>query len=853
MAHIAVYRVLALVVFALVLGPRVGERLAIPPFLAAASAGGALALAATCRCLPLRHSFLLRACVWPAGAWALLAAAMFEAGSHEPLTPESLRAAGTVTEQAAGTVTEAGKAAAQLWVGEIAGIPVPEPEGSRVILQLAGIVAAGVRARDGSPAVVPVTGRVAARIPGGAPAPGEWWLLRGPVSFEPGRRNPGGPDRAAWAARRGVGGRIAVAHPSAVRRLCPRPASYWRPDLAAAAMFADWRRSAHAALAARFAPEAAGLAEAMSIGMRGSLAPDTIAGFRHLGWQHLIAVSGMNVGFVLGVALAVLHFARLPQRLVTAALLLVLFLYTPLSGGEPPVVRATVMALLCLLARACDRTLSTGRALAVAALICLSFDPSWIADPSFQLSFGALAGIALLGPRLDWAHPLASLAGQGTRGSGLWGRVLLIPLWSGLAAQVGCLPVLAASFHGVSPWGALTGPLAIPHSALLVAAVLLGLVIRPFVPPLGDLCLGGAAVITEALLAVERLGAGHLPPPWPMAFPGATVIVILVAALAVVAVAGLPLFARRGTWQSGGVLAAVLTSAVMVLGWPASRGPTARVDVIFLDVGQGDAAVALAYGARGWLECLGCRRRPQATLILDVGDHPPEGFDAGRAVVAPALASLGVRTVDAVILSHGDRDHVGGLAGLARTLPVREIVWPRPLAPSRDVERLTSGGGRPGVQSRPRLRLAARGDTLYARAGLVAVALHPPVAGAPSGNDGSLVVRLSAFGRHVLFTGDVEALGESILCENAKELGVEVVKVPHHGSRTSSTAAFVAAASARHAVVSVGAENRFGHPAPEVLERWRSLGSRLWRTDSCGAVTVVLEAKGVSVSGMVPE
>jgi competence protein ComEC len=592
----------------------------------------------------------------------------------------------------------------------------------------------------------------------------------------------------------------------------------------------------------------------MALGMRGSLAPETVAGFRHLGWQHLIAVSGMNIGFVLGLTLALLHFARL--RRAELPLLAIVLLYTVLTGAEAPVVRAAIMASFGFLARACNRELSTARALAVAGLIGLALAPRWLEDASFQLSFAALAGMALLGPQIDWAHPLAFLAGRG-----VLARVLFLPLWSGFAAQIGCLPILASTFHWVSPWGVLTGPLAIPHAALLVSAVLLGLIMWVLLPPgpIEALGLQGAGVIAEALIAAERLGARNLPPPWPLAEPHVCLTVATVASLAC-----LPLLRRRPRCRAIAVLLATAATVIMISGWPPSTGPPARVEVVFLDVGQGDAALILVHGAGGWPERLGVRRRPQAALVIDTGDRPSPAFDAGAAIVAHGLATAGVRVVDSVILSHGDRDHCGGLEGLARALPVREIVWPRPLSLPAAVERLTrvdsaGAGGNGGAHANPHargradgslLRLAVRGDTLFARPGVVALAVHPSTSHAGHENDGSLVVRLEAFGARVLFAGDIEADGESTLCSAERDLAAEVVKVPHHGSRTSSGTGFVNATHARHAVVSVGAGNRFGHPDAGVLERWERAGSRVWRTDQGGAVIATFKPGKIKLRGI---
>ncbi len=823
MAHTAAFRLLGLTLGALVLGDRLAGLRPAQELLLAAGAICGLILARRCRRAWMRIAIALPGC-----ALALTAASVFEVNGRNTAVTQSLQA----------HLDEGHEGGARIWLGQVSGIPEPDAHGTRIVLRLAGEVIEdrmGVR-------ITPALGRVATLVLTGVkavPAPYEWWVLRGEILLESGRRNPGGPDRRAWAERRGIAGRLVVAGPTAAYRLCRAPSWHRRPDLGISSFIGRVRGRVHREIAGHFEPEAAGLAEAMALGMRGSLDPDTIAGFRHLGWQHLIAVSGMNVGFVLVLAGALLHLIPLRRSLHTTVLVFLVILYTVLTGSEPPVVRATVMLLLALLARACQRSLSSAQALAVAALFCLAAVPRWLGDPSFQLSFGALGGMALLGPRLDWSHPLLALDGRGW----IW-RGIVLPLWAGVAAQIGCLPVLASTFHWLSPWGVLTGPLVIPHSALLVSAVLLSLVLLLVIPPLGHLCLGGAATVTEALLAVERLGWHGLPPPWPMSSPGLLVIAAFTGALLLLSVS------RKVLWRAGVALVAGATTLVMMAGWPAARGPTVRAEVVFLDVGQGDAALVLAHGAPGWIERLGCRRRPQAVLVIDAGDRRQEGFDAGRAVVAPALAALGARDVDCVILSHADRDHIGGLEALAAAFPVQGIVWSRPLGLTQAVNRLTRADN--GIP----LRLAARGDTVFARPGLTAIALHPPQdskgpdpAAEVRGNDGSLVIRISAGGHHVLFTGDIEELGESILCESAQDLAADVIKVPHHGSRTSSTPRLAEAVRPRHAIVSVGDRNRFGHPAPEIVDRWRQTGSWIWRTDSCGAVTAVLEAQGVTVAG----
>ncbi len=812
MVRFALYRVLVSLAGALLLAAFVARRSG-PELLAATAGAVALAL------------FLARS---RRGGWvalrlllhivALLAAAGFEWRARPPVLPDAL------VHALADSAEDA------LWVGRVTGIPAPTPEGTEVVLALAGRLAAPGAAER----IVATGGHALVRCPGpAAPEPGEWWLVRGRFVRPPPRRNPGGFDPRARAARLGIAGRIEVARAGAARRLARRPPAAARPDLALAALIAELRARGHRALAARLRPETAGLAEAMSLGMRGSLDPETNGTFRVLGWSHLIAVSGLNVGFVAGLGAALLHVARVRRRGPALAFLMVA--YAVATGGEAPVVRAAMMGLAALAARAAGRSLATARSLALAALLGLAAAPRWLGDPGFQLSFAAIAGMALLGPRLDWAHPLAWLAGRGW-----FARTIGLPLWAGVTAQLGCLPILATTFHAVSVWGVVTGPIAVPLSGVFVSALLLGLALLGVPGPFGDGCLAGSAVLGEALLAMSRLGARHLSAPWPMPAPGPVAIAVFVLALLLAS-----LTTRRALRIAGAVLAFGMT-VVIIAGLPAAPGPPERVDLIFLDVGQGDAALIIAHGPPGPAGRLGFKRRPSAVIVVDAGDYPAGGFDAGAGIVAPALAAVGARGVDAFIATHGDRDHVGGLPGLARAMPIREIFWPAPYHAPPALAALTAR------RNGPHLRPVAAGDTLVRRPGLLFVAVHPPRDYGGDENDGSLVVLLEAAGRRALFSGDIETPGESVLCGSRQQLAVDLVKVAHHGSSTSSTPELIAATDPAHAIVSVGARNRFGHPAPDVLGRWAEAGAEVWRTDRGGAVIATLSGGPALVRSFAP-
>lgn len=555
---------------------------------------------------------------------------------------------------------------------------------------------------------------------------------------------------------------------------------------------------------------------ALLLGDGGDVPPAVERSLRRLGLGHLLAVSGLHVGMVAGVVL--LLATPLPRPARWLAGLAAVGLYLLLVGPRPSLLRASAMACLAVVALLAERPPSARNALAVAAAVLVLTRPATLGEPGFQLSVGATAGLLWLSPHLAerWARtPLLER--------------LPCPVRDGLAvsagAQLGTLPWALPLFCLLVPAAPLVNLVAVPWAAVL----LVGCGLWTALAALAAGSEAGAALAGALLPALDLLAApaGLLtalrPTPWtslPLALgpvPAALLALALFACLARPRV-GLPFVAAALAWTAadGARLAARGGLA----------GARAVPELVMIDVGQGDA-ILLRDGGE--------------TLLVDGGGWP--AGDLGGRVLLPTLATLGVRRLDRVLLTHPDRDHCGGLVQIAGYLAVAEV-WTGPA-----VDKAGATGCAAELLSLPgvRRRTAAAGARL--RVGRFRIEVLHPEAGekerpGSGDNDASVVLAAEVFGRRTLLTGDVEAAGERALVGRRRGLDCDVLKVAHHGSRSSTTPALLAAATPDLALVSAGARNPYGHPAPDVIDRLRRAGARVLRTDRHGMVVLRFHPDG---------
>jgi competence protein ComEC len=627
-----------------------------------------------------------------------------------------------------------------------------------------------------------------------------------------GPRNPGGRDRSAELSARGI---VLEAHAvsAPVRMAPPSPL----------ALLEEGRRRFADAAAGALPRREAALVRAIGAGDRSGVDPDTADAFARSGLAHLLSVSGLHLAVVAIGAYRVLRWTLArwdafalriePRRAAALAAVPLTGIYALATGADVPVVRSALAATVAFAGVLLDREPEALNVLALAAVAVLAAEPGALLDPSFQLSFASVAGLALWSAPLRRAIPVRrdarTLAGRAR-------ELLLSAICASVAATLATAPIVAFHFRRISVLAVVSNVAGIPiGSALTVVAALAALasaVAPPLAAPLLHLC----RPLAWLLLAVNDACAA---PSWAalgVGSPGIAGVLVGYAALA-----------AAWRWRGAARAVAAIVAALALLTPPHVRHALALrrggLEVVFLSVGQGDATAFLL---------------PDGSAVLVDGGGEAQGrYDPGARDVVPWLRDAGVTRVAALFLSHPHPDHLFGLPAIAQAFHVDLL--------------LTSGRAGDDAAASALARLPpARGlapGEVFERAGVRFEALAPPTGSeAWTENDASLVLKVTYGATSVLLTGDVEAEAEAALTRGpfADRLRADVIKIPHHGSASSSGAGLVQAVRPTWAVATVGHANRFGFPAREVVERWQAAGAAVLRTDE-GAVRFLSDGRTV--------
>ncbi len=630
---------------------------------------------------------------------------------------------------------------------------------------------------------------------------GRAWTLDAPVVLMAGSdwpRLPLGTSLETTARLVPADGDVAaLVRPTGEPRVVAEPDAWW--DAAAAV-----RRSVRASVASRDV-DARELVPALVVGDDGGLDPELADDFRTTGLTHLLAVSGTNLTLVVGFVLVLGRWLGVRGRWLhgLAALGIVGFVMT--ARAEPSVVRAAAMGTVALVGMGRNGRSRGTRGLGVAVLGLLLVWPRLAMTAGFALSVLATAGILLLAP--VWRDALM-------RWTPRWvAEAVSVPL----AAQVACTPVVAGLSGQVSlvAVGAnlLAAPAVAPATVLGLTGGLLGLV---WAPP-GTVVAAPAAWSAGWIITVARWGADV--PTAAVDWGSGPVPLVLLTALCLASVPLAPRLLR----SPGSALACTgLLVVVMVVRPPTPGWPPSGWVLAVCDVGQGDG------------------------LVLRVGEHAAVVVDAGPdpVLIDGCLDRLEVRSVPLLVLTHFHADHVDGVSGVMDGREMGAVEGSTLLEPADGVREVEAALGHdPG--------LPAYGVTR--RVGEVTLQAVWPRSDGTGGdpgesapNNASVVLVAEVAGLRILLTGDVEPSAQHALARDLAGLRVDVLKVPHHGSRHQDLD-WLTSLGARLALVSVGEDNDYGHPAPDVLAALAAAGARVWRTDLAGDLVVVVRQGEVGV------
>ncbi len=645
------------------------------------------------------------------------------------------------------------------------------------------------------------------------------------------------------------------------------------------------------------------LVKGILLGKRSDIPSETLDTFRNSGTFHVLAVSGLHVGLIAGFCYLGFSRFRFPQKVVCLLTIITVLIYASLIGFRPSVFRAALMAILFLSAALLDRDTDIFNLLAFAALVLLLLNPYQLWDVGFQLSFVAVAAIVYFVPKME--KPLQHLWGDTAESDEenpamptkcqpkavkwfakfrhkvvKWFvkfrpkavKWFILSYLVTFAAQIGTAPLIAYHFFRTYPLGTIVGPFAVGLVVLIVAMGMGGIGISLAWLPLAKFLYAlNHVIISIFLLGLVCISLAWLPLAKLFSVLNHGIIFLFLQLIKVFGqtwgvvkltpptFGGFVLYITvclgithwrwvRRQWRAASLIG---LSVVAIWVWDAAFHERGRLlEVVTLDVGQGDAAVVRFPDNRTMLIDGGIRR-----TYYDERKQEMTDYDVGERIIEPYLDYHGIRKLDAVVMTHPDLDHGGGLGYILENFEVSRLlgISEMPL----------------DSQTNRRLRAIAEAhDIPYAfpYAGEIALTptatlhlLHPIDAASTDlldadKNDDSLVIKLSYGEVDVLFTGDIGEAAETRLIASGQDLRSEILKVPHHGSRTSSSAAFLDAVQPRCAIFSLGKGNRYQFPHPEVVARYEGRGCRLWRTDASAAITLRTDGircwiEGLAVSG----
>jgi len=540
--------------------------------------------------------------------------------------------------------------------------------------------------------------------------------------------------------------------------------------------------------------------EGILLGKRSMLPEEVIKWFEDTGTIHILAISGLNVGLIGLIFFFVFHkLIRLPQRISHIFTLLVLIIFAIMTGADPPVVRATIMAGTIIIGTIIDRDTDIYNNLALSALIILLQNPFTLFDVGFQLSFAAVLSLVYFTPFIEpklWFLPkyLAKLVSVS------------------IAVQAGISPILIFYFNKLSLITVLANVIVVPLVGIILvlglAIFFVGMIFMPIANLIGII---NSYIITGLLTSVyffAQIPFAYIYLPTPSFFVIGSYYLCLW------------ILSRHKKISTSKAIIGILILINIFLWIEVTKTSSGIMKVTFLDVGQGDA-IFLEFPKGG-------------NMLIDGG--PGGNSDSGKWVILPFLRHKGIPALNTVIISHHDFDHYGGLLTVLKSYKIKNFVVDNGI----EQQRLSQIVKEKKIYH----EVVRRGDKIIGYPGVEIYILHPSSnMDKNSSNNNSVVVKIVYNKISFLFPGDIEDKPEKELLPFKNMLLATVLKIPHHGSKNGYYQEFVDSVNPKIGVIEVGRDNQFNLPDTQVLKSYKKRGTKIYRTDKHGAIIVSTNGK----------
>jgi len=630
----------------------------------------------------------------------------------------------------------------------------------------------------------------------------------GTLTQPQGVRNPGGFDYRRYLAQKGVGASV-FAYPHTIETGRGKRGNF----LVQAGL--SIRDRIVYVINNSLPRQQAGLLNGMLIGYREGLSEEVQTAFANAGLTHIMAVSGANIAFIIMPLSFLFKLMKIRKRAANLLIIGILALFVFITGFEPSVLRAALMADIMLMASILYKKPDVYAAIAFSCIILLAVSPCMLFNAGFQLSYGATLGIVMLCRNISTLIVRCHIPEKPAQ-----------VMAATVSAQLGVLPVTLINFNRISLISIIPNVLVAPILELItilgMLMALLGqfsLFLSRLTGYLNSVFLSAVLYITKWTSELSFVMVTTVTPSLLMAAGYYTVVWFLLWYKPMKMISLRPRHAA---------IALSFAAAFMLAG---SLKP-ACLEVVFLDVGQGDSAFVRTYSGK--------------TVLIDGGgsNDPDVKSGVGEKVVVPFLLDKGCDRLDAVIATHPHTDHIQGLEDVLEQIKTCRLIIPS-MKDESGFGGLLRAAGENGIP----VSRCARGDIIRLDDRTVMQILNPEAdcdADGKSSNNASLVIKLCYEQTSVLLTGDAESEAEDRMLKEAPYLDADVIKIAHHGSPTSTGKAFLEAVSPEAAIISVG-RNYFGHPSDEVLDVLEESGVSCFRTDECGAVIVRSDGKSIAI------